>query len=266
VPVSGRAYEKYGGNTTCVQIETARNEILILDAGTGIRELGNHLLQESRMRVHLLLTHFHWDHIQGFPFFKPAYRKDVQINVYGKAPKGMSLQSCLEDIVAPPHFPIPPSALKANIEYHPADKVAFEIGGTVITPVPLNHPNGGSGYKIEEENQSFVFLTDNELGVSHPSGLDFQGYINFIQNADLLIHDAEYMPDEYQNKKGWGHSTVDDAVRLALEADVKQLGLFHHNQDRTDAAVDALVQHAWKQAQSPSLACFGVQQGMEIEL
>jgi len=266
VPVSGRAYKKYGGNTTCVQIETARNEILILDAGTGIRELGNRLIQQNGTRVHLLLTHFHWDHIQGFPFFKPAYRKDVQIDVYGKAPDGLSLQSCLEDIVAPPHFPIPPSELKANIEYHPVNMAPFESVGTIITPVPLNHPNQGVGYKIEEDGQSFVFLTDNELGFSHPTGLDFQRYVDFVQNADLLIHDAEYMPDEYPNKKGWGHSTVDDAVRLALEADVKQLGLFHHNQDRTDAAVDALVQHARKQAQSPSLTCFGVQQGMEIKL
>ena len=245
---------------------TAQKEVLILDAGTGIRELGNHLLQEGRKQLHLLLTHFHWDHIQGLPFFKPAYLKNVQIDVFGKALEGFSLQSCVEDIVMPPHFPLPPSALQAKIKYHPVDMVPFEISDITITPIFLNHPNGGIGYKIECANQSFVFLTDNELDFSHPTGLDFQAYVDFVHNVNLLIHDAEYMPDEYEVKRGWGHSNVNDVVRLALEADVRQLGLFHHNQDRTDAAMDRLVRHARKQAESSSLRCFGVQQGMKIEL
>jgi len=263
VPVSGRSFERYGGNTTCIEVVTAGSDILILDAGTGIRELGNRLLHEKRTHIHLLLTHFHWDHIQGFPFFKPAYQKNVRIDVYGTPCQGKDLRSCLEDVVAPPHFPIPPSALKADIHYHPIPSKAFQIGEIAISTIPLNHPNSGIGYKIEDAGKSFVFLTDNELKHDYPAGSAYPSYVDFTQNADLLIHDAEYMPDEYPEKKGWGHSTVEDAVLLAQEASVRQLGLYHHNQDRTDADVDALVGYAQNLSAVP---CFGVRQGMEISL
>lgn len=210
------------------------------------------------------MTHFHWDHILGFPFFKPAYRNDVRIDVYGRAPEGLTLQSCLEDILVHPHFPIPSSALTAEIQYHSLDLSPFDINGTVITPVPLNHPNGGLGYKIEDRGHRFVFLTDNELNHAHPGGLHFQDYADFACDAELLIHDAEYLTDEYM--KGWGHSTVDDAVRLAVEAHAGQLGLFHHHPDRTDDELDRLIHNAESQIQSGRLSCFGMREGMEIKI
>ena len=264
--MSGRNYEKYGGNTTCIQITTRKEDVLFIDAGTGIRELGNHLLQTDKTHIHLLLTHFHWDHIQGLPYFKPAYRENVRIDVYGRPPAGWSLQSCVESVLVPPHFPLSPAALKADIQYHPIQTDPFKIGETLITPVFLNHPNGGVGYKISGEEKSFVFLTDNELRFPHPARQDFRVYVDFVRKADLLIHDAEFMPDEYESRKGWGHSSVDDAVRLAVEAEVGQLGLFHHNQDRTDQELDKLVRHAQELAESSPVNCFGVKQGMEIEL
>ena len=241
ISVSGKDYLKYGGDTTCIEIRTKSDDIIIVDAGTGIRRLGNKLIEEGRKKYNFILTHAHWDHLMGFPFFKPLYHNDSEILMHRcPFPKNF-LENTVTRVMTPPNFPVKYSELQAKIIYADGCPTHFEIGSVTVTPIPLSHPNMGNGYKFIEDERSFVFLTDNELGFTHPGGLSKKDYVNFSSGADLLIHDAEYTPEEYDNKIIWGHSVYTDTLDLALEAGVKKLGLFHLNQDRTDREMDEIV-------------------------
>ena len=152
------------------------------------------------------------------------------------------VETILSRIMTPPSFPVRYSDISANMEYVGAFTTAFEIGSVTITPIPISHPNNGSGYKFTEDGKSFVFLTDNELGFIHPGGLSYKDYLEFSKGADLLIHDADFNPEEYSATIEWGHSVFTETLDLAIEAGVKQLGLFHLNQERTDRQVDKMVE------------------------
>ena len=168
----------------------------------------------------------------------------------------------------PPFFPVRLEDVLANLSFHGACKKPFTIDSLSITPIPLSHPNRGLGYKFRENRSTFIFLTDNELDCQHPGGLAFLEYVDFCRNADLLVHDAEFTEIEYKKTKGWGHSTVNDALRLAMNADVKRLGLFHHNQERTDGRVDEIVEECRRivRLKKSSLKVFAVAAGSEIEI
>ncbi len=241
IPVSGKEYVKYGGDTTCLEIRTKSDDIIIVDAGTGIRRLGNQLLKEQRFEYHLIFTHAHWDHLMGFPFFKPLYRKDSEIMAYRCPFPGKYVENMISKTLSPPNFPVKYSDISAKISYREGCPTEFEIGSVTVSPIRLSHPNGGSGYKFEEDGKTFVFLTDNELGFLHAGGLEVEDYVEFCTGADILFHDAEYTPEEYNTTIEWGHSTFTDVLDLAHKAGVKKLGLFHLNQDRTDKQVDDIV-------------------------
>lgn len=268
IPVSGRQYLRYGGDTTCLEIRTKDDEILIVDAGSGIRELGNFLLAKNRHIFTLLLTHAHWDHIIGFPFFKPIYSHKTNLTVWGCPFAQVSLKEMLSRIMAPPNFPVNFDAIRANISYRDMCIDSYKFGSMIITPIALSHPNQGTGYKFEEDGKCFVFLTDNELGFQHEGGLDYQAYLHFSRGADLLFHDAEFNEEEYKQTRGWGHSVYKDALNLALDAGVKKLGLFHHNQERFDDEIDVLVTECHKaiSQRGMDLECFAVSQSMELVL
>lgn len=266
IPVSGPEYLKYGGDTTCVEIRTADDDLVIIDAGSGIRRLGNLLLRERRERIHLIFTHVHWDHILGFPFFKPLYLGSTSIVVYGCSFSASTLRSIFTDTMSPPYFPVKYDEILAPIRIEQICNRDFEIGALKVRPIFLSHPNHGQGFRFEEAGRSFVFLTDNELGHAHPSGRPFDEYVDFCRGADLLVHDAEFTEADYRTKRGWGHSTWNDAARLALEAGVGSFGLYHHNQERTDDAVDRMVgeaEAACRAAGSP-MKVFGVTQETEV--
>lgn len=243
-PVCGPEYIKYGGNTTCLEIEPQSGETIIVDAGTGIRELGNRLLENRITTYHLLFTHAHWDHIMGLPFFKPLHIAKKTLNIYHCPYHTRFVDRMLSDLMRPPYFPIPCLGSKADLIFIDKGPQIFEIGSVQIEAIPLSHPNGGGGYKFTENGKTFVFLTDNELGYVHSGGKTIDDYRRFAQEADLLIHDAEFLPEEYQSKTGWGHSRYTDALTLAMDAGVKTIGLFHINQERTDAQMDALLKDA----------------------
>ncbi len=266
IPVSGKQYLRYGGNTTCIEIRTKNDHIIIIDAGSGIRELGNLLLSENRYEYTILLTHAHWDHIMGFPFFKPIYSHKTGINILGCPYAQASLKEILSRIMMPPNFPVNFDAISARISYQNTCADSYQVGSVTITPIALSHPNGGNGYKLEEDGKCFIFLTDNELGFRHEGGLDYQDYLNFSHGADLLIHDAEYTEEEYKKTKGWGHSVYKDALKLALNANVKKLGLFHHNQERVDDAVEIIVKECQKEIAryGADMECFAVSQGSKL--
>jgi phosphoribosyl 1,2-cyclic phosphodiesterase len=264
IPVSGREYLRYGGDTPCVDIRTGDDGIVIIDAGSGIRRLGNRLLAEKRHDYALIFTHAHWDHIMGFPFFRPIYRSGTHIAMFGCPFAQASVREMISRIMAPPNFPVNFSDIKAEIRYQEACEETFHLGGLTVTPIPLSHPNQGMGYRFEEGGKSFVFLTDNELTYRHPGGLEYKDYCAFAKGADLLVHDAEYRPQDYRKTRTWGHSVYTDTLRLALDAGVGRLGLFHHNQERTDDAVDEMVTDCRRIAAGRPLECFAVHQDMEI--
>lgn len=268
IAVSGEDYLKYGGDTTCLEIRSANDEIIIIDAGSGIRRLGNRLLQEQRNHFNIIFTHSHWDHILGFPFFKPIYHEKTLIHLRGCPVTQGSLKKLLSKAMTPPYFPVQFDKLKATIEYTGACETRFHIDSVEILPINLSHPNGGLGYKFTENGKTFVFLTDNELGYRHRGGAAFDEYVEFANDADLLIHDAEYVPEQYTATRTWGHSTYVDALRLALRARAKRLGLFHHNQDRNDADLDNIVRTCRQTIKDErrDMECFALTQDMQLTL
>jgi phosphoribosyl 1,2-cyclic phosphodiesterase len=241
IPVSGKSYLKYGGDTTCMEVRTRSGDIIIIDAGTGIRRLGNLLVKEKRRQFHFLFTHAHWDHVMGFPYFKPLYFRSSEFWMHRCPFHSKFVETILSKVMAPPNFPVKYSDIKAAMHYENACPAEFDIGSVRVVPIPISHPNGGSGYKLIEDDRSFVFLTDNELGIVHPGGRSYSDYERFCASADLLVHDAEYTPKEYETFVEWGHSVYTDVLKLALAAGAKQLGLFHLNQDRTDKGMDEIV-------------------------
>ena len=268
IPVSGREYLKYGGDTTSLEIRTKSEDIIAVDAGTGIRRLGNKLAEEKVHNIHFLFTHAHWDHLMGFPFFKPIYFERAQLYMHGCPFHTQFVETILSTVMAPPNFPVKYDDVKAQMKYEKSCPQEFNIGSVSITPIPISHPNGGSGYKFEEDGKSFVFLTDNELGYIHSGGRSFEDYTRFCTNADLLIHDSEYTPDEYQTYIEWGHSTYTDVLKLAQAAGVKKLGLFHLNQERTDDQMDDMVAACGQYIDDQGLRfeCVGVASDMTFEL
>jgi phosphoribosyl 1,2-cyclic phosphodiesterase len=266
IPVSGKEYIKYGGDTPCLEIRTREDDIIIVDAGTGIRRLGNALLAEGRHDFSMFFTHAHWDHLIGFPFFKPIYYRSVGINIYGCPFAQSTVKDMLSKVMSAPHFPVDYENIHCRIDYHETCGDELVLNSMKITSIALSHPNQGVGYRFEEDGKAFVFLTDNELRYQHPGGLAFRDYREFCMGADLLVHDSEFMEDDY--RETWGHSTYKDAVQLAQESRVTKLGLYHHNQERSDEGVDAMVaasEALIRRGQAP-MECVALYQGMEFEI
>ena len=269
IAVSGCDFIKFGGDTTCIEVEAASGDLIVIDAGTGIRLLGNRLMNESPRRINLLLTHAHWDHLSGFPFFKPIYRKGAEIKIHGPQNTQDSLKRIISKTMTAPYFPIEFEDINADISFHNMKHKDYSIGSVKIDTIPISHPNQGVGYRLEEDGKTFVFLTDNELTFHHPFGLDYDDYVKFCKGADILFHDAEYTRDEYETQtRGWGHSVFLDTLQLALDAGVKTLGLFHQNQDRKDSEVDKMVAECRTliKKHGSSLECFAVSASTEITL
>lgn len=259
IPVSGKEYVKYGGDTTCVEIQTKSGDTIIVDAGTGIRRLGNRLIEQKANEFNFLFTHSHWDHIIGFPAFKPLFFEKTRLNVLKCPFPGDYIEKMLATVMKPPNFPVKYADLKAEITYAQGCPDSFEVGSVRVDSIALSHPDSGCGYRFTEEGKTFVFLTDNELGFTHPGGATYEEYCQFCEGADLLFHDAEYTEAEYKKQISWGHSTYKDAVQLAIDAGVKRLGLFHINAERSDSDMDAIVDecNAIISEKNVSLDCFG---------
>ena len=243
IPTPGAAFVRYGGNTACVHIELEDGTDIVLDSGTGIRLLGEHLAKKNTP-IHLLLSHNHWDHIQGFPFFPPIYQAEREINIY----PGKTLFEEPDQILKQMEgslFPVPRSALRANIsliEIPKADNT-FVIGNAKITRLAMNHPGSGSAYCINADGVKVAYITDNELYPPYKKETDFIDFANFAENADLLIHDAQYMLSDMPAKNGWGHSVAEEAVKLAMASNAKKLALYSHDPERTDDDIDDVVKH-----------------------
>lgn len=251
-----------GGNTSCVEIILPESDIIILDAGTGIRRLGNHLLKEKRhehQKIHILLSHTHWDHIQGLPFFKPSAIASNQIYIYGANKPDKTLEEVVRGQMSFEYFPVSMEQLGATFHFVPVDEVIFKpIPGIMVMAGSFNHPGGVYGYRIQWQDKVFVYATDMEYT---PENLP-DSLVEFCRGADLLIFDSQYTGEEYKTKAGWGHSSHECAATLAIKAEVKQLRLFSHDPDHTDQELEKMEQEA--QAIFPATAL--AREGESVDL
>ena len=245
-----QSHLKYGGNTSCVSVQ-CDDHWFIFDAGSGIKQLGTHLLERGVQQAHLLFSHFHWDHIQGFPFFAPLYQPSFQLSLHaGNLHLSQSgLQEALSVQMAPPFFPVSLNALNAKLTYHDFRAgEAFDLEGKVhIKTYLLNHPQGSTAYRLQFNGRSICYVTD----VEHEAGSLDEALLGFIENADLVIYDSTYSDDDFYRYAGWGHSTWQQGIRLCQAARVRQLAIFHHDPENSDTVMDVLadkVKDCWELA------------------
>jgi phosphoribosyl 1,2-cyclic phosphodiesterase/CheY-like chemotaxis protein len=284
VPKPGPATVRYGGNTSCVEVRADDGTLIVLDCGTGAHGLGQSLLARGgKIRGHLLIGHTHWDHIQGFPFFGPLFVPGHEWDIYAPTGFGQQLERTLAGQMQYTYFPVQLGQLAATIRYHDLVEGVFQIGGIRVETRYLNHPALTLGYRLEADGASLVYATDHEPHAPQQAGglgaeavargdlpvhREDRRHVEFLAGADLVIHDAQYTAQEYPTKQGWGHSTVEYVVDLAMAAKVRRLALFHHDPLRTDEAVDGLVAlcEARVAASEQKLDVFGAAEGATVEL
>jgi phosphoribosyl 1,2-cyclic phosphodiesterase len=262
-PVSGKEFSEFGGNTACVLITFENGRVAILDAGTGIRKLGNDFEVRSIEQydnIFIGLSHTHWDHIQGFPFFQPAYdpKRHFTIAIYGKDRRVKSLESIFEAQMQKDYFPVPLDKMGANLTFWQPDMPNYTApSGISIVASAHSHPGGAYTYRITEGDKTLVYSTD----IEHGERID-NGIVSIARNADLLIHDAQYSSHELKEKKGWGHSSWEQAMEVAEKAGVKRLALFHHDPSHDDV----FLLEVEKKCQTRFAGAFLAREGTEIDI
>ncbi len=261
IPAPDPRNQRYGGNTSCVTFET-EERILIIDAGTGIRPLGHHLLGTEKP-IYLLLTHVHSDHVEGFPFFKPLYEEGRTLYLIDHVYEDTrwSLLERLDGF----HFPLEPHQIPARVHRVDTDAVEFlQSEGVALSRRPVNHPGGAYGYRTELNGRTVVHIPDNEIDPPHDPVASFSELVSFCTGADVLVHDAQYTWEDLPEKSGWGHSILQDVCRLAQQADVDHLVLFHHDPERTDEALDAMQEQAQARLSDYEIDCTAAYEGLTL--
>jgi phosphoribosyl 1,2-cyclic phosphodiesterase len=253
IPVPGPDTMKYGGNTACLDLRSDAGDWIVFDAGTGLRVLGESLDLSKNYAVNLCISHPHWDHINGFPFFPVIYIPGNTVNIYGPGTFEKSLEEIIRGQMQYSYFPVRTDELRASINFYEIKNNQFTVGNFKVYTHLLNHPVTCYGYKVVYQDKVFVYLGDNEpyynvYKDNDPEVIQFAKQMNeqlveFVKGADVLVSDAQYIPAEYPKKTGWGHSTTHHVINLALKAKVKTLFLFHHEPLRKDKELDAIVTH-----------------------
>jgi phosphoribosyl 1,2-cyclic phosphodiesterase len=250
-----------------VHIEVGETDI-ILDSGTGIRALGARLIKKTTP-IHLLLSHNHWDHIQGFPFFAPIFQAKRKINIYPGQTELNEPEAVLNQMTGT-LFPVHRDMLSADITIQKLapDVKEWKIDDVKVKRLKMNHPGGGSSYRIEHNQKVLVYITDNELYPPYEKATDFLDFVAFAKGADLLIHDAQYLVSDMPAKSGWGHSVAEEAVKLAMACDAKQLALYSHDPMRTDSDIDEIIEHSQliTELGGAELSCFGAAENQVVIL
>jgi phosphoribosyl 1,2-cyclic phosphodiesterase len=239
----GPHHLSYGGNTSCVEVAMGGRRV-IFDAGTGIRNLGKWFLKRDVRHAWILMSHTHWDHINGFPFFTPAFMDNFGFDIMaGHLDTGLKIETVMSGQMTHPFFPVPIDTMKARIGY--SDFKAgdqFNLAPDIrVRTAPLNHPDGATGYRIDYQDKSICYVTDTE----HEPGKPNQNILGLIEGADLVIYDCTYSDAEFDGKRGWGHSTWQEGVRLAQAANVKRLAIFHHDPDHEDPFMERIEAQAF---------------------
>jgi phosphoribosyl 1,2-cyclic phosphodiesterase len=293
LPVPGRKTERYGGNTSCVEVRSDSGTRVVVDAGTGIRKLGKELVAEDagKSEVHLLISHTHWDHIQGLPFFSPLYQKGNQLCVYARKRDDLHLRAVFASQTDDPYFPIPFEEAKADIAFRElSDSAQFEIADVKVACARLNHPYIATAYRLTVDGASVVYVSDTapfsdilfeDQFVAQPPGpgaelpvADRQklarmreGIVRLCEGADLVVYDTMFTPDDYKRIPHFGHSRPSDALQICHEAGARQLALFHHAPERSDAEVDAILAEtkAMAKREGIGLDIVAAYEGLDLE-
>ncbi len=278
IPTPGPSTVHYGGNTSCVEINH-RDKMIILDAGSGLRELGLDLMKrQGPVKAGIFISHMHWDHIQGIPFFTPAFIPGNEFTFYGSQEPNKDLATIIADQMDPTYFPVELRDMGATLNFQGLYEGQHDWNGITLETLYLNHPGNALGYKFYFDQKTLVYISDNEPYHSYLNhqeenkeevliGEDgTRKLIDFIKKSDLLIHDAQYTKDEYVSKVTWGHSPVDFTVNLAMEADVKHLVLFHHDPMHDDHKVDKILHEARSLSSGHPIKISAAKEQMMLEL
>ena len=275
IPTPGPTTTRYGGNTACVAVGLGDDHLVVLDAGTGIRALGQDLVHRGSRpnRVDILLSHTHWDHIQGLPFFQPLHHADRTVRIYGARQGTVALEEILNQQMAPVVFPVPMQKLAADIRITEVTEGAFAIGAVRVEAIRLRHPGVTLGYKLIPANGggTLAYVTDNELGQGgdYDVPADWRArLVKFLHGVETLIHDGMFSEESIRARHGWGHSTPRQAVELAIESGVPRLVLFHHEPANGDDAIDRLLADAQSHARraGTGLSVGAAQEGATLTL
>ena len=270
----GPGTARYGGNTSCVELRAADGTLIVLDCGTGARELGLHLVQTEPqpLRIHLFIGHTHWDHIQGFPFFVPAFLPGTELNIYAPLGFQRGLEEAMAGQMEYSYFPVKLRELRSRIHFTELDEGFFRVGDVLVETQYLNHTAPTIAYRMSNGGATIAYVTDHEPFWSaegrvsrHPGD---ERHVAFLRDANLVIHDAQYTEEEYRGKVGWGHSSIDYAVDVAIAAGVERLVLFHHDPTHDDASMDGMqtAARARAAAQGESLDVLAAAEGLEVEV
>ncbi len=260
---------RYGGNTSCVEVHLSDGTTIVLDAGSGIRSLGNRLaVDHNGTPLHVMLTHLHMDHLQGLAFFAPLWSEDTELHLYGPKHPTRTLTDRIANYLSEPLFPIHLSDVPSSPQFHEVHEDEFEVGSARVIAMPVSHAGPTVGYRIEDNGFSVAYISDHEPA----RGVDFKSLsaewisgFPLCENVDVLIHDSQYSAEEYETHVGWGHSSIDHVVHLANKAKVGQLVLFHHDPGHSDMQLEAMHAYAcelWEGDSPPVLA----HEGMELDL
>jgi phosphoribosyl 1,2-cyclic phosphodiesterase len=268
VPTPGPATVVCGGNTSCVEVALDDGTLLVLDAGTGIRALGDELARRETRAIRLLLTHLHLDHIEGLRFFAPLWDPKVSVEIWGPPSPTLSLEERIARHFSPPLFPIDLGDVPAQVTFRDVLREPWTIGGASITAALVAHPGPTLGYRIEGDGVVLAYLPDHEpalTGIDDRS-LDWISGAAIAEGADLVLHDAQYFEDEYEQRVGWGHSSVDDALSFAQAVGARQTLLFHHEPQHSDDALQRLEGRALSLVGGDGARASLAREGMSLEL
>jgi phosphoribosyl 1,2-cyclic phosphodiesterase len=270
IPTPGPSTVRYGGNTVCISVRLLDGTLIVLDIGTGARVLGDELVAAPSLPpvIHTFVTHAHWDHIMGAPFFAPLYRKEAHVILHALSERAeRSIAKAV--LFDGEHFPVRLADIPAKLERPKFTVDKIRVGSAVVSAVKLNHPGGADGFRIDDDDgSSLCYLTDNEL--SPPSGLvtPMDDLARFAHGCGLIIHDAQYMPEDMPAKHGWGHSVVDEVLELGRRAEARVVALHHHDPWRDDHALDMIAAHAraWCRAHAPSMTTLVASEGLALDV
>lgn len=263
IPAPGAETRRYGGNTACAEVITSGNYRMIIDCGTGIRKLGLKLLKEKESpTIPIFITHAHWDHVQGLPFFLPIYMPKFKLMFVSANDSFDRLYQTLYNQMDGYVFPADLQEVQSQVKFEIIDSKGFDFGGVHFDTIKNNHPVPTHGIRAAENGKKFCFLTDNELKSDKPQ-TDYSEFVRFCRDADVLVHDAQYTEEDMKKTRGWGHSTFKETIELAEEAGVKRLGFYHHDPERTDDQLDEIVK---QMQETTKVKLFGTREGEELEL